>query len=62
MQSFDHFVGEGQEGRRNSETEFLGGLAINDKLEFSRLLNWEVARLFAAQLIDQPVCERCYKS
>jgi hypothetical protein len=37
--SFDHFVGAREQHRRHGEGERLGGLEINDQLEFGRLFN-----------------------
>jgi hypothetical protein len=39
---FDHFVGDGEHARRNSEAERLRRLEIDDKLMFGSLLNGEV--------------------
>src|SRR5262245_66283456 len=43
--SFDHLVGEQQKRFRNRETERLGRLEVDDKLEFRGLLDREVGRL-----------------
>ena len=43
---FDHLVGEGQQCRRNLEAERLGGLKIDDQLEFRGLLDGQVSWAF----------------
>src|SRR6476620_5094420 len=40
--SFNHLVGGRDEGRWNCEAKCLGGLTIDDKLEVSRLLDWQI--------------------
>ena len=47
--SFDHFVGAGKQARGNIETERLGGLEIDYKLEFGRLLHGKIAGLLTSQ-------------
>src|SRR5262245_19154116 len=44
---FDHLVGAVEQRTRDGETEFLRGLKIDHKLEFSRRLHWKRAQLFA---------------
>src|SRR5262249_7164523 len=45
--SFDHLGGAGDERRRNFQAEYIRGLEVDDKLEFGRLLDRQVAGLFA---------------
>jgi hypothetical protein len=35
----DHLVGGGEQGLREFQAKRLGGLEVEDKLEFGRLLN-----------------------
>jgi hypothetical protein len=41
---FDHLVGASQHGAWDSEAEGLGGPEIDDKLEMSRRLKWQISR------------------
>jgi hypothetical protein len=41
---FDHFVCDGEQYRRHLDPEGAGRLHVDDKLEFVRLLYWEVGR------------------
>ena len=43
--SFDHLVGSGEEGRRDRESERPRGVEIDEKLDFSCLLDRKVRRL-----------------
>src|SRR5215475_15867401 len=46
---FDHLVGEREQHRRNRQAERLGGLQIDDEIEFNRLLDRQIGRLRSAQ-------------
>ena len=46
---FDHGVGAGEQCWWQSKTEDLGSRQIDDKLEFSWLLDWKIARLYCAE-------------
>src|SRR6516164_7059651 len=45
----DHFVGGGQQCFWDGEAEGVGGLEVDDQLNFCELLYWEVGRLVAFQ-------------
>jgi hypothetical protein len=45
----DHLVGAAEQRLRNCEAEHLGGLEINDHLDFRGLLNWQVGGLLALE-------------
>ena len=42
---FDHLVGGHLDDQRHREAERLGGLEIDDQLEFGRLDYWKIGRL-----------------
>jgi hypothetical protein len=46
--SLDHLVSSGQQRFRDGEAEGLGGLQVDDHLEFCRKLNRKIARRRAA--------------
>jgi hypothetical protein len=51
--SLDHLVGAGEQGGWDIDADRLGGLEIENQLEFGRLLDRNVARLRTAQnLVD----------
>src|SRR5229473_348946 len=43
LPSFDHLVGQGEQGRRHRQPERLRGLQVDGKLEFGRALYWQLA-------------------
>src|SRR5262249_53798838 len=52
--SLDHFVGAGEQRRRDGEAEHLGSGQVDDKLESGRLLDRNIAGLRTAQnLVNQ---------
>src|SRR5215510_9355340 len=52
--SFDHLVGAQQERFRDRQAQSLGGGKVDDEIEFSRLLDREIAWLRPAQnLVDE---------
>jgi len=48
--SFDHFVGQREQCRRDFDGERLGGLEVDDELEFRRLQNGEIGRFFSLRI------------
>ena len=44
--SFDHFIRTAKERHRNSKTEGLCGLEVDNQLNFCGLLDGEISRLF----------------
>jgi hypothetical protein len=47
--SLDHLVGAAEQRERECDAKRLGGLEIDDELDFCRLLNRQVGRLLALQ-------------
>src|SRR5262245_102421 len=41
---FYDFVGDGEQRRRNGETECVRGLQVQEQLELGRLLHWKISR------------------
>src|SRR5262249_23268291 len=49
MPSLDDLVGTAEDRQRNGQAERIGGLQIDDQLEFRRLLDREIGRVGALQ-------------
>src|SRR6266581_1555792 len=47
--SFDHLVGTGEQRGRHSETEYPGGLRVDDQFELAGLHDGQVRRLRALE-------------
>ena len=47
--SFNDIVGAGEDRRRDREAERVGGLEIDDELEFGRLLDRQIGRFGALE-------------
>ena len=62
-QSFDHSIGTKQHGLRDCKAECLRSFQVDDKLEFGRLLDRQVARLCAIHnaldVIRSPPIDHC---
>src|SRR6516225_5650064 len=54
--SFDDLVGAGEQRRQHGEAKCLGGLQVNDQLEYRRLLHRKVARRGAFQDLADVAC------
>src|SRR5262252_647077 len=52
----DHFIGAQKERFGNRQAERLRRREIDDKLEFGRLLDWYVARLYSMQNLVHVIC------
>jgi hypothetical protein len=45
----NHFIGGGEQRRRNSKSKCFGGLEIDHQFKFGRRLNWEIGWLLALE-------------
>jgi len=50
--SLDDFVGAAEQCVRDREAERLGGLQVDDQLEFHRLLDREIGRLGTRKILS----------
>jgi len=49
---FDHLVGAELDRRRQLDADRLGGLEVDDQLEFGGLLNWKIGRFRTVEYFD----------
>src|SRR4051794_39056510 len=46
---FNDLVGAARQRNRNGNTEFFGGFCIDEQLELSTLLDWQIGGLFSPE-------------